>query len=300
MSEFEGEDAVELFTSRAKEAHCNNSKLLKRLMKETKRACLPSWTESNTKGPLYEMLPTVGKIQRAFEPEKVRSLLYCHCRLCGIEDDDESVREFDQMVSNGNIFRPDNIKGLAGLIFCGCLFALKAFCEPRHPLSTLVGRSFLDKPLPPSLRQELRSRQPHIFRHWGPGTLDASADDDPENALQRSGDSLERAFRDAIMLWGKVVNVPILEASTQCEDRTTQNVPIILQQRISPVSSRRNPNVSVSFYLSRIEPGCARLRGHEPYFARSTTIGLTKMTTFNALSWRPILASHWRQEITGA
>ncbi|KAH8673162.1 kinase-like domain-containing protein [Ilyonectria robusta] len=179
MSEFEGEDAVELFTFRAKEANCNNNKLLKRLKKETKRACLPSSTASNTEGPLYEMLPTVDKIQRALEPGEVLRSLCCHCRLCGNEDDDESVHEFDQMVSNGNIFRPDNIKGLAGLIFCGCLFALKAF------------------------------------------------------------------------------------SSTQCEDRTTQNVPIILQQRISPVPSRRDPNVSVSFYLSKIEPGCARLRGHE-------------------------------------
>lgn len=259
MSGFEGEEAVKLFTSRAKEANCNNSTLLKRLKEKTERACLSSSTESNTEGPLYEILPTVGKIQQAFEPESVRSLLYCHCRLCGNEDDDKSAREFKKKVSNGKIFGPDNIKGLAGLIFCGCLFALKAFCEPSHPLSTLVGESFLDEPL----RQELQSRQPHIFSRWGPGTLDDSVDDDPENPLQRSGDSLERAFRDAIMLWGKVVNVPILEASTQCEDRTTQNVPIIPQQRIWPDSPQSNPNVSVSFYLSRIEPGCARLRGHE-------------------------------------
>ncbi|KAH7011261.1 kinase-like domain-containing protein [Ilyonectria destructans] len=263
MSKFEGKAAVRLFIGRATAANCNNIELLERLEEETKRECPPNSTNTNTENWLPELLPTMKKIQRALQPDDdVRSLLCCRCQLCGNKDE-ESRRQFYETIRKGDIFGNGNIKGLAGLTFCGCLFALKAFCDPRSGrlLSTLVREALLEKPLPPSLHRQLRSSQPEICHHCGPQNINASVYNPSENGFSQCGNCLEHAFRNAVGLWGKIVNIPVLETSTECMDRTTENVPMILQKLISP--TERGETLNLWFYTSKIEPDCAEIPGHK-------------------------------------
>lgn len=263
MSEFEGKAAVGLFIDRVTVANCNNRKLRERLEEKTKRECPPNSTKENTENWPPELLPTVDKIKQALKPSEVRSLLFCHCQLCGNKNDEKSKGQFNEMISKADIFERENIKGLAGLIFCGCLFALKAFCDPKSglPLSSLVEESFLEEQLPPSLHGQLRSSQPEICHHCDSKKINASVHNAPENGFGRCGDCVEQAFRHAVGLWGKIVNIPVLVTSTECRDRTTENVPMILKELISPVD--RGETLNVSFYTSKIEPGYADLAGHK-------------------------------------